>query len=189
MSHTNIKLALKNDAKLIYTSLNKRTEFYLVVQNFESRYLPQVRVVLSGPPEIKLLIKLERYGGISRGGKKSRLFTIIPKSEGIFTLTALLYSGKYEMLTLPIEVRVGNLQAQHRPIIQQAIPEVKKQIKQINCPFCHEKIDDDAKFCSHCGSNLTEKENEKKKTKICYNCGQELPKEAKFCAKCGEKLI
>ena len=189
MSYTNIKLALKNDAKMIYASLNRRTEFYLVVQNFQSRYLPQVRVTLSGPPEIKLLIKSERYGGISRGSKKSRLFTIIPKSEGIFTITAFLHSGNYEMLTLPIEVRVGNVQIQPRPIIQKDVPELRKPIKQINCPFCHEKIDDDAKFCSHCGSNLTEKENEKKKTKTCYNCGHELPIEAKFCAKCGEKLI
>jgi len=189
MSPTNIKFALKNDAKMIYTSLNRRTEFNLVVQNFQSRYLPQVKVVLSGPPEIKLLIKAERYGGISHGGKKSRLFKLIPKSEGIFTITAFLHSGNYEMLTLPIEVRVGNVQVQPRPIIQNVVPEVKKSIKQTNCPFCHEKIDDDAKFCSNCGSNLTEKEDQKKITKVCYNCGHELPIEAKFCAKCGEKLI
>lgn len=189
MSRTDIKFALKNDAKMIYTSLNRRTEFNLIVQNFQSRNLPQVRVVLSGPPEIKLLIKLERYGGISSGREKSRRFTIIPKSEGIFTLTAFLHSGNYEMLTLPIEVRVGNIQVQPRPIIQKVVPEVKKPIKQINCPFCHEKIEEDAKFCSNCGSNLTEKEDEKKTTKACYNCGQELPIEAKFCAKCGERLI
>lgn len=190
MSNIGIKFALKNDAKLVHSSLNRRTEFYLVVQNFESRYLPQVKVVLSGPPEIKIIVKSERYGGLSNGRKKSRLFTIIPKSEGIFTLNAHLYSGNYERLTIPIEVRVGNVQAQSQPIFQPVKQEVKKPIKQINCPFCHEKINDDAKFCSNCGSDLTEKVvDEKKTTKICYHCGHELPLDAKFCAKCGEKQI
>jgi ribosomal protein L40E len=191
MSSTRIKFALKNDAKVVYARLRRRTRFYLVVQNLDARYLPQVRVILTGPPEIQLLIKSERYGGISSGRKKSRIFTIIPRSEGIFTLNAILQSRNYDMLTLPIEVRVGDIQVQPKPMIQKIVTEAKKPIKQMNCPYCHEKIDDDAKFCSVCGSDLTEKEKEveDKSTKPCFNCGHKLPIDAKFCAKCGEKQL
>ncbi|KKK45280.1 hypothetical protein LCGC14_0706920 [marine sediment metagenome] len=181
-----IKFGLKNDAKAVYCSLNRRTEFFLVVHNFQGHYLPSVRVILTGPPQLRLVIKNESYGGIGNGRKKSRLFKIIPKAEGVFTLTAILSSKRVNLLTLQIEVIVGNVQIPSSPIIQQVQdPIVKKPVTLINCGYCHEKIDSDAKFCPHCGSNLAEKPE--KTVKICSNCGAELPNEAKFCAKCGEK--
>ena len=186
-----IKLSLKNDAVSVYTSKNRRTEFYLVVQNFDARYLPQVRVLLTTPPEIKLLIGKEWYGGIASGRKKSRLFKIIPKAEGLFTLTAYLQSKKEQILTLPIEVRVGNVQTQYTPVAQQVQPVIKKPVEQISCEYCGEKIEEDAKFCPICGSSLTKKEEiveEEKTVKKCSSCGEVLPLDAKFCAKCGEKL-
>ena len=185
-----IKLALKNDAQFLYSSIRKRTEFYLVVQNFDSRYLPQVRVSLTAPPEIKLLIGRESYGGIASGRKKSRLFKIIPKAEGLFTLTAFLQSKKNQILTLPIEVRVGNVQIQSTSVVRQPKPDIKKPVEQVSCEYCGEKIEEDAKFCPICGSSLTKKEEvvEKRTTRNCPNCDQELPLDAKFCAKCGEKL-
>jgi len=183
-----IKLSLKNDAVAVYTSLNRRTEFYLVVQNFESRYLPQVRVMLTGPPEIKIRIKSEWYGGIASGAKKSRLFKIRPQAEGLFTLTAFLQSKKNQILSLPIEVRVGNVPIQPTPFVQQPEHVIKKPIEQINCGYCGENIEGDAKFCPICGSSLLKNETEKKDHKNCPNCGQDLPLDAKFCAKCGEKL-
>ena len=177
-----IKFALKNDAEAVFGSLNRKREFFLVVQNFEDRYLPQVRVVLNGPPEIRIRIRSERYGGIGRSAKKSRLFSIIPKAEGIFTLTATLSSRNNILLTLPIEVRAGNVQIPSKPSMQQREPVTK-----INCPFCGEKIDSDAKFCPTCGAKIGEKQKEKE-TKICSGCGHELPLDAKFCAKCGAKM-
>ena len=177
-----IKFALKNDAEAVFGSLNRKREFFLVVQNFEDRYLPQVRVVLNGPPEIRIVIRSERYGGIGKRNKKSRLFSIKPKAEGIFTLTATLSSRNNILLTLPVEVRVGNVQIPSKPSMQQGEPVTK-----INCPFCGEKIDSDAKFCPTCGAKIGEKQKEKE-TKICSGCGHELPLDAKFCTKCGAKM-
>ena len=182
-----IKFGLKNDAKAVYSSLNRRTEFFLVVHNFQGHYLPSVRVILTGPPQIRLVIKNELYGGIGNGRKKSRLFKIIPKAEGVFTLTAILSSKRMNLLTLPIEVIAGNVQIPARPIIQQEQePNVQKPVSLINCGYCHEKIESDAKYCPHCGSDLSKKSEET--VKICSNCGSALPDEAKFCAKCGTKV-
>ena len=187
---TQIKFGLKNDAEAVYSVLNRKKEFFLVVYNFQGHYLPQVRVVLIGPPEVRMRIKSEWYGGIGNGRKKSRLFSVIPKAEGIFNLTATLSSKKVALLTLPVELRVGNVQVQPKPVVQQVRSNlaIEKPIKIINCLFCGEKIESDAKFCPICGSNLTEKQKEEKKTKTCPNCGQELTLDAKFCASCGEKL-
>jgi len=185
-----ISFGLKNNAEAVYGVLNRKKEFFLVIHNFQGHYLPQVRVVLTGPPEVRLRIKSEWYGGIGNGGKKSRLFAIIPKAQGIFTLTATLSSKKIILLTLPVEVRVGNVQVPPRPVLQQKqhAQAIEKPISKINCPFCGEGTESDAKFCPICGSNLEGKLNEEKKTKICSNCAQELPLDAKFCASCGEKI-
>jgi len=185
-----IKFGLKNDADAVYGVLNRKKEFFLVIHNFQGHYLPQVRVVLNGPPEVRLKIKSEWYGGIGNRNKKSRLFSVIPKAEGIFNLTATLSSKKVVLLTLPIEVRVGDVQFQPKPVVQQVQSDsaIEQPTKIINCLFCGEKIESDAKFCPICGSNLKEKQNEEKKTKTCTNCGQELTLDAKFCASCGEKL-
>jgi len=183
-----IKFGLKNDAEAVYGSLHRKQEFYLVIQNLGGYNLPQVKVVLNGPPEIRILIRSERYGGIGKRNKKSRLFSIKPKAEGIFTLTATLSSRSTVISTLPIEVRVGNLQVPSRSLPQTEKPVFKKPIIKINCPFCGEEIESDAKFCPICGSKLGEKQKEEKKTKICPNCGHELPLDAKFCAKCGVKM-
>jgi RNA polymerase subunit RPABC4/transcription elongation factor Spt4 len=187
---TQIKFGLKNDAEAIYGVLNRKKEFFLVVHNFQGHYLPQVRVDLTGPPEVRIRIRSERYGGIGNNYKKSRLFSIIPKAEGIYTLTATLSSKRISLLTLPVEVRVGNVQVPPRPALQQVQPSqaIEKSISTINCPFCGEGTESDAKFCPICGSNLEGKLNEEKKTKICPNCAHELPLDAKFCASCGGKL-
>ncbi|KKM63758.1 hypothetical protein LCGC14_1508290, partial [marine sediment metagenome] len=116
--------------------------------------------------------------------KKSRLFKIIPKAEGVFTLTAILSSKRVNLLTLQIEVIVGNVQIPTSPIIQQVQkPIAKKPVSLINCEYCHEKIDADAKYCPHCGASLIKEP----KAETCSSCGTELPKTAKFCAKCGRK--
>lgn len=183
-----IIFGLKNDADAVYGSLNRKQKFYLVVQNLHDYILPQVRVMLNGPSEIRILNRSESYGAITGRYKKNRLFSIIPKAEGIFTLTATLSSKNTILLTLPIEVRVGSIQIPSKPSTHQKQPVFEKPIKKINCPFCGEEIEGDAKFCPICGSKLGEKQIEEKKTKICPNCGHELPLDAKFCVKCGVKM-
>jgi len=187
---TQIKFGLKNDAEAVYSVLKRKKEFFLVVHNFQGHYLPQVRVVLTGPPEVRLKIKSEWYGGIRNRNKKSRLFSIIPKAEGIFTLTATLSSKKIILLTLPVEVRVGNVQVPPRPVLQQVQPSqaIQKSISKINCPFCGESIENVVKFCPICGSNLEGQLSKEKVNKFCPNCAHELTLDAKFCSSCGEQL-
>jgi ribosomal protein L40E len=183
-----IKFGLKNDAEAVFGSLNRKSEFYLVIQNHQGYYLPQVRVVLTGPPEIRIIIRNERYGGIGNGNKKSRLFSIIPRAEGIFTLTATLSSRNNVLLTIPIEIRVGNVQKPVQSFTQRVQP-LPSKITKVNCPFCGEEIESDAKFCPICGSKLGDLQERELEIKSCSGCGHELPIDAKFCAKCGTKQI
>ena len=97
-----IKFGLKNDAEAVLGAVSRKREFYLVVQNHQGYHLPQVKVVLTGSPEIKILIQIGRYGGVGDGKKKSRLFYIIPKVGGVFNIKATLSSNKTNILILPI---------------------------------------------------------------------------------------
>jgi rRNA maturation endonuclease Nob1 len=194
MSASDIHFSLKGNVDSLYATRNKRKDFYLVVQNLTDNYIPQVKVKLSGPPEVKLLVKLENYGGLPKRNSKNRVFKVLSKQNGNFTLTATLTSKSGHNIELPITLQVGAVQEGTKPISIVAKLEAKKTVVKVNCPFCGEKIDEDAKFCPHCGSNLTEvkeeavENQEEKPTKHCLNCGRELSKKAKFCAKCGQKV-
>ncbi len=61
-----IKFGLKNDAEAVYSVLNRKKEFFLVVHNFQGHYLPQVRVVITGPPEVRLKKSSEPSGMLAR---------------------------------------------------------------------------------------------------------------------------
>ena len=193
MSESDFHFSLKGNVEALYCSLNRRKEFYITVQNLTDAYMPQVKVHLSGPPEVKILIKREFYGGIAKRNSRNRLFAILPKENGVFTLTANLLTKKGHNLTLPISVQVGTVQTKAQPISLASVTKSETPAVKVNCPFCGDKIDGDAKFCPHCGSNLTEvkkeavETQEEKAIKHCQNCGTELPIEAKFCAKCGQK--
>jgi len=191
MSESDFRIYLKNNADAVYGNLNKRKEFFITVHNVSGNYIPQVRVKLSGPPQVKLLVASEWYSGMPAGKDSNRLFTILPKEEGIFNLIATLLSKKGHNIEFPFEVRVGVQAPTTLKVLKEEVePVTESQKKKVNCPFCHEKIDDDANFCPHCGSNLEDKKKEIKEEasiKHCPNCGKELPIDAKFCAKCGSK--
>jgi len=191
MSQSNIILKLKNDAEAVIAFPNKKKEFFISLFNSSPNYLPQARVRIEGPPQLKYLIKSEWYGGVPAGKLKKRLFSIIPKEEGIFKLTAALTSKSQPITSVPIEVRVGNI-AMTQKESQKEVASKKEEPKKVNCPFCHELIDNDASFCPHCGSNIQQKlevsTKPSKDTKFCVKCGTQLPSDAKFCAKCGTKL-
>ncbi|NVM17060.1 MAG: zinc-ribbon domain-containing protein [Candidatus Lokiarchaeota archaeon] len=195
MSATDFHFSLKGNVDSLYATLNKRKEFYITVQNLTDNYISQVKVKLSGPPEVKLPLKIEFYGGIAKRYSKNRLFKVLPKENGIFTLTATLTSKKGHIIELPITLQVGVVREITKPISLVTTSEVEKPISKVNCPFCGDRIDEDAKFCPHCGSNLVDIKNKSVETqteisaKHCLNCGMELPGEAKFCAKCGQKVV
>ena len=193
MSQPNIILKLKNNAEAVNAFPNKRKEFYITLFNGSQNYLSQAKVRITGPQHIRLLVKSEWYGGVARGRAKTRLFTILPKEEGIFQLTATLTSKTISNVNLPIEVRVGNVALTQKRQISPIKAEMSQITSKVNCPFCHELIDADASFCPQCGSNIQEKAEiltpVLKDTIKCSNCGTELPTDAKFCAKCGTKLI
>jgi len=191
MSESDFKFHLKNNVEAIYANLNRRKEFFITVQNITANYIPQVRVKLTGPPSVKLLVKSEWYGGMASGRSKNRLFTILPKENGNFNMTATLVSKKGHLISLPVEVRVGQVEDPILKAMEAPKVEEKKIVTKVNCPYCHEKIDEDAKFCPHCGSSIGEKEKKleaEAETQHCTNCGTELPVDAKFCAKCGQNL-
>jgi hypothetical protein len=129
-----IKFGLKNDAEAVHCMLDRKKEFFLVVHNFQGQYLPQVRVVLTGPPEVIIRVKSEWYGRIGNGNKKSRLFAIVPKAEGIFNLTATLSSKNNVLLSLPVELRVGDVQIPPKPISQPEPPKLISQPLETNSP-------------------------------------------------------
>ena len=178
---TNIKLGLKNGSEAVYGYLNRKIVFHLVVHNSDSHLIPQIRVELNGPPEVRILSRVRGYGGIESRRQKIKPFVILPKSEGIFSLTATLTSNNIKLLTIPVEVRVGNNQGSSKPIIHQ------EQVLQIECPFCGELVESDAKECLLCGSSVKEQDEDQNDSKNCQICGQILAPNAKFCVKCGTK--
>ena len=188
MSESDFQFNLKGNIEALYCSLNKRKKFYITVQNLTDNYIPQVKVRLSGPPEVKIMVKSGFFGGLAKRNSKNRLFTILPKEKGIFTLNANLLTKRGHNLTLPISVQVGTVQNKVQPISLVSMTRSETPAMKVNCPFCGDKIDEEAKFCPHCGSNLEEKTQDVKDYKNCQNCGYDLPIEAKFCAKCGQKV-
>jgi RNA polymerase subunit RPABC4/transcription elongation factor Spt4 len=192
MSESDINMSLKGNVDAVYASLGKRKEFYITVQNLTENYMPQVKVRLSGPPQVKLLSKSEWYGGIAKHYSKNRLFSVLVKENGVFDLTATLTTKKGHNITLPFIIQVGTTQAPTKTVSLLSKPIVDKTVSKVNCPYCHTEIKEDAKFCPHCGSNVVEKLKEIKEkdllAKHCANCGVEMLDEAKFCAKCGHKV-
>jgi RNA polymerase subunit RPABC4/transcription elongation factor Spt4 len=194
MSESDFNISLKGNADAVYASLAKRKEFYITVQNLTENYMPQVRVKLTVPPQVKLVVKSEWYGGIAKHYSKNRLFTIMVRENGVYNITATLTTKKGHNITFPFVVQAGTTQAQAPTgtISLLSKPIVDKPVSNVNCPYCHTEISQDAKFCPHCGAGVEEKLKEIHEKdlsgKHCANCGVELLEEAKFCAKCGSKV-
>jgi len=142
MSEPDFHISLKGNVEALYCNLNKRKEFYITVQNLTDSYIPQVKVSLTGPPEVKILIKREFYGGIAKRNSRNRLFSILPKENGVFTLTANLLTKRGHNITLPVSVQVGVVQEVTKPISLVSTYETEKVGVKVNCPYCGDQIDD-----------------------------------------------
>lgn len=74
--------------------------------------------------------------------------------------------------------------------------EIKKNIEQgqeLNnkkniCKNCGEILSEGAKFCSSCGTKVSQDENMKSKNKFCSECGAIIKNDSKFCSECGSKV-
>ena len=61
----------------------------------------------------------------------------------------------------------------------------------VTCQNCGTELEDGAKFCKNCGSQIIEKQDENKEDaefKICDNCGFKMDEYIKFCPKFGSKV-
>ncbi|MFX1477644.1 MAG: zinc ribbon domain-containing protein [Promethearchaeota archaeon] len=184
---TYIKLGLKNNSEAVQGFLNRKQVFHLVVYNTNSQFIPQVRVELEGPPEVRILSKVRGYGGIEGRTQKIKPFVILPTIEGVFNLSATLSSNHTNLLSLPIKVIVGN---NHSASIYGIHTEQKIKVKpviKLKCSFCGELVEADSKECLLCGASVEEPKNNHDNTKTCHICGKELTIDAKFCVKCGTK--
>jgi NADH pyrophosphatase NudC (nudix superfamily) len=195
MSASDFHFSLMDNVDSLHATLNKRKAFYIIVQNLTDKVIPQVKVKLSCPPGVKLLVKEQLYGGIAERISKKRVFKVLPKENGLFNLTATLTTRGGHNIELPISFQVGDVQEIIKPISLVPKLEAENTGSKINCPYCSDKIDEDSKYCPHCGSDLVyiKEESggtqEEIKTEHCLSCGTELSKEAKFCGKCGQKLV
>ena len=190
MSESDLNISLKGNADAVYATLAKRKEFFITVNNLSENYMPQVRVRLSVPPQVKLLVKSEWYGGIAKHHSRNRLFTIMVRENGVYDLTATLTTKRGHNITFAFIVQAGTTQAPTKTISLLSKPSVDQSVSKVNCPYCHTEISQDAKFCPHCGSGVEEKLKEIQETLTthCPNCGTKLQEEAKFCASCGQKV-
>ena len=176
MSESDFNISLKGNVDAIYASLGTRKEFYITVQNLTENYMPQVKVRLTMPPQVRLVVKSEWYGGIAKHYSKNRLFTILVKENGVYDITATLTTKKGHNITFPFIVQAGTAQAPTKTISLLSKPIVDKPVSKVSCPYCQTEISEDAKFCPHCGSNVEEKLKQEKDlvAKHCANCGAEL---------------
>ena len=191
MSESDFNISLKGNVDVVQAMLGIKKEFYITVQNLTENYMPQVKVRLSMPSQVRLFTKSEWYGGIAKHQSKNRLFAVSVKENGVYDITATLTTKKGHNITYPFIVQVGTAQAPTKTISLLSKPVVDKPVSNVNCPYCHAEVKEDAKFCPHCGSNVEEKLKEIQETKLathCSNCGTELQEEAKFCASCGQKV-
>lgn len=55
----------------------------------------------------------------------------------------------------------------------------------VNCQNCGMEVEEGARFCKNCGSEIVVGREEGTGTRFCSNCGFEMPKSTRFCPECG----
>ncbi len=104
ISDPDFKLYLDGEAETISLLQYLRSRFYFVVEKLSSARISDVKVQLSGPPQIKLLVKSRK---VNATRVKNRLnFTIVASEPGVYIITATLTSKVGHRIAFPIEVQV-----------------------------------------------------------------------------------
>ncbi len=105
ISESDFEISLEGDVEAIFVFPNSVKKFFLTVKNNSLNSIPDVKVKLSGPPQVELLTNLIIFQVIGAKSTERAPVTILPKESGIFTLSAKLYSDIGHALTFPIELR------------------------------------------------------------------------------------
>ena len=82
----------------------RRTKIYLHVEKQSSSPISGVKVQLSGPPQIDIVIKSRKIHPKKR--TNTIFFPISAKKSGLFTLTATLTSNAGHRIAFPFKIRV-----------------------------------------------------------------------------------
>jgi len=113
---SDIELSLEEDVEILKVLPNEVNKFYLKVKNNSSIPISNIKVKLTGPPQVELLTNLINFQVIEAKSTNNAPITVLPRESGIFTLRATLQSGVGHSLTLPIVVRVKTAEDSRIPI-------------------------------------------------------------------------
>jgi len=101
-SNPDFKLYLEGEAETVFLTQYVPSKVYLIVEKLSSARIPGVKVQLSGPLQVNILIKSRRANS-----KINRFyFTISASKPGIFMLTATLTSKAGHRIAFPIKIQV-----------------------------------------------------------------------------------
>ncbi|MHA1932367.1 MAG: zinc-ribbon domain-containing protein [Promethearchaeota archaeon] len=105
ITDSDIELSIEGDVETLFVLPNMRKKFYIVVKNHRNEPLRDVKLELSGPPQVELIVFSKMIRFIGSLSAKRTYFTILPEESGIFTLTIKLHSMTGDAITYPIELR------------------------------------------------------------------------------------
>ncbi len=105
ISESDFEISLEEDIEVLFVYPNTVKKFFLKVKNNSLNSIPDVKVKLSGPPQVELLTNLLNFQAIGANSTVRAPVTILPKESGVFTLSAKLYTDIGHALTIPIKLR------------------------------------------------------------------------------------
>jgi len=113
-SNPDFKLYLDSETESVSLLQYIPSKFYFIVEKLSSARISDVKVQLSGPPQIKLLIKSREVDVTIM--KNKFYFTIVASEPGFFIMTATLTSNVGHRIAFPFEVRVEPKSFSHERI-------------------------------------------------------------------------
>ncbi|MHA2182510.1 MAG: zinc-ribbon domain-containing protein, partial [Promethearchaeota archaeon] len=106
MSKSDIELSLDGNVETLFVQPNVRKKFNIVVWNHRNNPLRDVKLELSGPPQVELIVFSKMIRFIGSLSVKKTYFTILPEVSGHFILTVKLHSKSGDTLTYLIKLQV-----------------------------------------------------------------------------------
>lgn len=100
-----LEFSLEGDISVLSVKPYNVNKFYLKVKNNSLKPIYDVNIKLSGPPHIELLTNLIKLQVIDANSTNSAPISVLPKGDGIFTLTARLLSNTGHTLIDSFELR------------------------------------------------------------------------------------